>query len=56
MRIELSEAQGTNNDVSASSEIELINYFDDIMYFEITKNIFSQPWKGYGVYQPDLKQ
>jgi hypothetical protein len=56
MRIELPESQGTNYAVSASSKVELINYFDDILYSEMTENIFSQPWKGYGVYQPEPKQ
>lgn len=52
MRIRLSEIEGISYTVTTSSKIELINYFDDILYSEVAANMFSQSWKGYGTYMP----
>jgi len=52
MRIRLPEIDGTEYFVSASIEVELVNYFDYIIYAAMNKNVYAQSWNGYGVYMP----
>lgn len=52
MRIRLPTVDGMNYIVSGSSEVELVNYFDETLYNELRQNVYSQPWGGYATYQP----
>jgi hypothetical protein len=52
MRIELTEVDGTEYLVSPSSQIDLVTCFlDHSVYLDLRQVKFSQPWKGYGLYQ-----
>lgn len=54
MRIHLPERGADEGyPVSGQTEIEWVTYFDDVLYADIRENMFSQPWNGYGSYQPD---
>lgn len=52
MRLRLPEADLADYHISETTEIELVNYFDDVNYAEQRENMFSQSWQGYGVYEP----
>ena len=52
MRIRLPTIDGREYKLSASSKVELVNYFDEVLYQEMRQNLFSQPWNGYGAYYP----
>lgn len=52
MRLRLPEIESVDYHISETTEIELVNYFDDTAYAEQQENIFSQGWQGYGVYEP----
>ncbi len=52
--IRLPEVTGVNYPVASTTKIDLVTYQDNMGYAELKDSTFSQPWKGYGIYEPDL--
>lgn len=48
MRVHLPEVDATEYAVSNLSKVEYIDFFDESLYSELTVNMFSQTWDGYG--------
>lgn len=56
MRIDLPEIDGVAYTVDNMTQIQSVIYWDAGPHSRLAENPFSQPWRGYGTYEPDLDE
>jgi hypothetical protein len=56
MRIDLLEIDGVSYTVDNTTQIQTVIYWDVGPHSRLAENPSSQPWRGYGTYEPDLDE